>query len=142
MSVNKLILGDNLEILKRMESESVDLIYLDPPFFSNRNYAVIWGDAGEVRSFQDRWSGRMDHREIEFIATGQSEAGVEFYSWNFNYDSEKGFKADVMIDKEGKQTAKFKAGLHNIAVKVVDNDGLESVEVVKLKVNGVVERAE
>jgi len=45
MSVNKLILGDNLEILKRMESESVDLIYLDPPFFSNRNYEVIWGDA-------------------------------------------------------------------------------------------------
>jgi DNA modification methylase len=36
MTVNKLILGDNLEILKAMEAESVDLIYLDPPFFSNR----------------------------------------------------------------------------------------------------------
>ena len=45
--------------------------------------------------------------EIEFIAKGTSEAGIEFYSWNFNYDSEKGFKADVMIDKDGKQTAKF-----------------------------------
>lgn len=31
---NRLILGDNLEILKQIESESVDLIYLDPPFFS------------------------------------------------------------------------------------------------------------
>ena len=81
-------------------------------------------------------------REIEFIASGQSEAGIEFYSWDFNHNSEAGFKADVMIDKEGKQTIKLKAGLHNIAVKVVDNDGLESVEVVKLKVNGVVERAE
>jgi hypothetical protein len=39
-----------------------------------------------------------------------------------------------------KQTVKLRAGLHNIAVKVVDNDGLESIEVVKLKVNGVVER--
>jgi DNA modification methylase len=77
---------------------------------------------------------------IEFIATGQSEAGIEFYSWDFNHNSEQGFKADVMIDKTGKQTAKFKAGLHNIAVKVVDNDGLESVEVIKLKVNGMVER--
>jgi site-specific DNA-methyltransferase (adenine-specific) len=38
---NKLILGDNLEILKGLESESVDLIYLDPPFFSNRNFEVI-----------------------------------------------------------------------------------------------------
>ena len=78
--------------------------------------------------------------EIEFTAIGTSEAGIEFYSWNFNYDAEKGFKADVIIDKEGKQTTKFKAGLHNIAVKVVDNDGLESLEVIKLKVNGVVER--
>ena len=61
MSINKLILGDNLEILKAMDAETVDLIYLDPPFFSNRNYEVIWGDAGEIRSFQDRWSGGIDH---------------------------------------------------------------------------------
>jgi len=59
--MNKLILGDNLEILKSLESERVDLIYLDPPFFSNRNYEVIWGDAGEIRSFQDRWSGGIEH---------------------------------------------------------------------------------
>jgi DNA modification methylase len=58
---NKLILGDNLEILKSLPSESVDLIYIDPPFFSNRNYEVIWGDEGEVRSFKDRWSGGMEH---------------------------------------------------------------------------------
>jgi 16S rRNA G966 N2-methylase RsmD len=32
MLVNRLILGDNLEILKGMEADSVDLIYLDPPF--------------------------------------------------------------------------------------------------------------
>lgn len=59
--MNQLILGDNLEVLRKMDSESVDLIYLDPPFFSNRNYEVIWGDTGEVRSFQDRFSGGIDH---------------------------------------------------------------------------------
>ena len=58
--INKLILGDNLEVMKNMEDESVDLIYLDPPFFSNRNYEVIWGDKGEIRSFQDKWSGGVD----------------------------------------------------------------------------------
>ena len=79
--------------------------------------------------------------EVEFIATGQNEAGIEFYSWDFNYNSERGFKANVMIDIEGKQISKFKAGLHNVAVKVVDNDGLESVEIIKLKVNGKIERA-
>jgi predicted methyltransferase len=39
--MNQLILGDNLEVLKRLDSESVDLIYLDPPFFSNRNDEVL-----------------------------------------------------------------------------------------------------
>jgi DNA modification methylase len=79
-------------------------------------------------------------RELELIAVGQSEAGIEFYSWDFEYNAEKGFRASVIIDKRGKQCTKLKAGLHNIAVKVVDNDGLESIEVVKLKVNGTVER--
>jgi adenine specific DNA methylase Mod len=59
--VNRLILGDNLEIMKTLEKESVDLIYHDPPFFSNQNYEVIWGDEGEIRSFQDRWAGGIDH---------------------------------------------------------------------------------
>jgi len=80
-------------------------------------------------------------REIQFLAFGESEAGIEFYSWNFHYNHENGFKADVMIDKEGKQIVKFKSGgTYNVAAKVVDNDGLESIEVVKLKVNGTVER--
>ena len=59
--MNQLILGDCLEVLKKIESDSIDLIYLDPPFFSNRTYEVIWGDEGEIRSFQDRWSGGIDH---------------------------------------------------------------------------------
>jgi hypothetical protein len=79
-------------------------------------------------------------RKMEFIASGQSDAGIRFYCWDFNYDAEKGFKADVMIDKEGKQIVELKAGTHHIAAKVVDNDGLEGVEVIKLKVNGAVER--
>jgi len=61
LTQNELLLGDNLEILKSYPDACFDLIYLDPPFFSNRNYEVIWGDDGEVRSFQDRWSGGMDH---------------------------------------------------------------------------------
>jgi DNA modification methylase len=81
-------------------------------------------------------------REIEFVAVGQSEAGIEFYSWDFEYAAEKGFRASVIIDKEGKQRIKLKAGVHHIAVKVVDNDGLENIEVIKLKVNGTVERTD
>lgn len=54
---NKLYLGDNLEVLRTLKSESVDLIYIDPPFFSGRNYNVIWGDSNEVRTFEDIWEG-------------------------------------------------------------------------------------
>jgi len=61
MAINKLILGDCLEVLKTIESETIDLIYIDPPFFSNRTYEVIWGDKGEVRSFEDRFSGGIEH---------------------------------------------------------------------------------
>ena len=45
---NKLILGVCLEVMKKMESGSIDLIYLDPPFFSNRNYEVIWGNETNI----------------------------------------------------------------------------------------------
>ncbi|OGI25782.1 MAG: hypothetical protein A3J76_00980 [Candidatus Moranbacteria bacterium RBG_13_45_13] len=57
---NKLILGDNLEILKTLKDESVDLIYIDPPFFSNKNYEVVFGDEAEIRSFEDRWEGGVN----------------------------------------------------------------------------------
>ncbi|TAD99191.1 MAG: site-specific DNA-methyltransferase [Bacteroidetes bacterium] len=59
--MNKLILGDCLEVLQKIESESVDLCYIDPPFFSNRTYEVVWGDKGEIRSFEDRFSGGVEH---------------------------------------------------------------------------------
>lgn len=52
--------GDNLARLREFPNECVDLIYLDPPFFSNRNYEVIWGDEAEVSSFADRWTGGMN----------------------------------------------------------------------------------
>lgn len=59
---NRLICGDNLRALDDLIKEEikVDLIYLDPPFFSNRHYEVIWGDEAEVRSFKDRWEGGIN----------------------------------------------------------------------------------
>ena len=51
----RIICGDNLEVLKSISDESVDLIYIDPPFFTSKNYAVIWNDGEEIRQFGDRW---------------------------------------------------------------------------------------
>ncbi len=57
LETNVLYCDDNLERLAQFPAECIDLIYLDPPFFSNRHYEVIWGDEAEVRSFEDRWEG-------------------------------------------------------------------------------------
>lgn len=56
---NRLFFGDNLHIMRQLPSNSIDLIYIDPPFFSGRNYNVIFGDKNEVRSFTDIWEGGM-----------------------------------------------------------------------------------
>ena len=59
---NTLYYGDNLRILReRIASASVDLVYLDPPFNSNRNYNVLFKDeSGEeaeaqITAFEDTW---------------------------------------------------------------------------------------
>ena len=56
---NRLIWGDNLAVMRALPSESIDLIYLDPPFFSGRNYNCIFGDDDEVRTFRDIWDGGL-----------------------------------------------------------------------------------
>ena len=57
---NRLIWGDNLHVMRQIPTNSVDLIYIDPPFFSGRQYNVIWGDDNELRSFNDIWEGGLD----------------------------------------------------------------------------------
>jgi len=46
--------GDCLDQLKKLPDRCVDLVYIDPPFNSNRNYEVFWGETKEKRSFEDR----------------------------------------------------------------------------------------
>ena len=50
-------------------------VYLDPPFFSNRNYEVIWGDEAEVRSFEDRWEGGINY--INWMKSRASSASPD-----------------------------------------------------------------
>jgi 16S rRNA G966 N2-methylase RsmD len=59
---NHLYYGDNLDILGQyIDDEVADLIYLDPPFSSDRNYNVIFQeqdgdrDPAQVQAFEDTW---------------------------------------------------------------------------------------
>lgn len=63
---NQLYYGDNLDVLRRyVADESVDLVYLDPPFNSKANYNVLFADrrgeqaSAQIRAFEDTW--RWDH---------------------------------------------------------------------------------
>ena len=49
-------IGDNLDIMRGMNSETVNLIYLDPPFNSNRNYSAPIGSEAAGAAFKDTWT--------------------------------------------------------------------------------------
>ena len=47
--------GDNLDVMRGINDECIDLIYLDPPFNSNRNYAAPIGSKAAGAAFKDTW---------------------------------------------------------------------------------------
>ena len=56
LSGNALVCGDNIDILRQLPDECVDLIYLDPPFNSNQFYVAAFGDKGTVaQQLRDVW---------------------------------------------------------------------------------------
>jgi DNA modification methylase len=64
---NKLYYGDNLDVLRRyIPSESVDLVYLDPPFNSRQDYNVLFAEkdtsksSSQIRAFKDTWEWNID----------------------------------------------------------------------------------
>src|ERR1700726_2539772 len=58
--------GDCLDQLRKLPDACVDLIYIDPPFNSNRNYEVFWGETKEKRAFEDRHESTKAY--IEFMS--------------------------------------------------------------------------
>lgn len=65
--MNLLYYGDNLDVLRRhVEDESVDLVYLDPPFNSNASYNVLFAEkdgtkaAAQIQAFEDTWEWNED----------------------------------------------------------------------------------
>lgn len=64
---NRLFYGDNLDVLRRhIKDESVDLVYLDPPFNSDANYNVLFASkdgsasAAQIQAFEDTWEWDQD----------------------------------------------------------------------------------
>ena len=69
--------GDNLDILRGLNSESIDLIYLDPPFNSNKNYEAPVGSKAAGAAFKDAWTlSDLDVAWMGLIADEQPAIAV------------------------------------------------------------------
>ncbi|MGI9297134.1 MAG: DNA methyltransferase, partial [Gammaproteobacteria bacterium] len=66
--IRRLYTGDNLPVLRCIDSETVDLIYLDPPFNSGKQWAkpIGEGDRRAVASFKDTWELSDTHADEEY----------------------------------------------------------------------------
>jgi DNA modification methylase len=76
---NLLYYGDNLDILRRyVKDETVDLVYLDPPFNSNTNYNVLFAEkdgskaASQIQAFSDTWTWTQESESVfaEIVTAG------------------------------------------------------------------------
>ncbi len=68
--MNELYYGDNLDVLRRyVAAESVDLIYLDPPFNSRQDYNVLFAEkdgkesSSQIHAFEDTWEWNIEAEE-------------------------------------------------------------------------------
>jgi DNA modification methylase len=92
--------GDNLEQLKKLPAACVDLIYIDPPFNSNRNYEVFWGETKEKRAFEDRHASTQAY--IEFMRPRCVELGrvlKKTGSFYYHCDWHASHYVKVMLDQ-------------------------------------------
>lgn len=92
--------GDNLQKLKDLPDECVDLIYIDPPFNSNRNYEIFWEDTQEKRAFEDRFGDAQHYinwmrpRVIELYRVLKNTG-----SFYYHCDWHAGHYVKVMLDQ-------------------------------------------
>ena len=91
-SKNKLYYGDNLDVLQRyVKDESVDLVYLDPPFNSRQDYNVLFAEkdgsqsSSQIHAFEDTWEWNIEARQTleQIIEQGGRVADALRAFWTF-----------------------------------------------------------
>ena len=58
---NSIVTGDCFDWLDKVPANSIDMCYIDPPFFSGKHYEIVWGNSWETRSFGDSHSGGIKY---------------------------------------------------------------------------------
>src|SRR5260370_2318562 len=90
METNRLYYGDNLDVFRRhIKGESVDLVYLDPPFNSNATYNVLFAEksgahaASQIKAFEDTWHwDQAAARAFEEVTEGGGKPAQAMLAFN------------------------------------------------------------
>jgi len=89
--------GDNLEQLKKLPDACVDLIYIAPPFNSNRNYEVFWGETKEKRLFEDRHENTRAY--IDYMCPRCEQMARVLKKTGYHCDWHASHYGKVMLDE-------------------------------------------
>ena len=101
--MNRLYYGDCLTIMQQLKMGSVDLVYLDPPFNTNRDYSAIYEDEtgrplpDQIEAFNDLWQldeGRL--RAIRHMPILMRDAGIRVEERPFTVDEAKSAREAVL----------------------------------------------
>lgn len=101
--------SDCLEGLKSVESASVDLVYLDPPFFTNRSHKLSQRGGGEEFSFDDLWAGHANyaeflHKRCRELRRVLKDTGSIFFHCNKNANYIVRIVLDDIFDEDNFQS--------------------------------------
>ena len=61
---SEVILSDSLHAMEKMQDSTIDMVYLDPPFFTNRHHSAVNRDRTQKFSFSDVWNGLSEYAEF------------------------------------------------------------------------------
>ena len=124
--MNRLYYGDNLKVMKGLASESIDLIYLDPPFNSGRNYNLIYREENgktsqaQASAFNDTWKWEHEAKALR-------EAIVQYDEDRRQYGStvtKEGIPSSVVIFLGGMERILGDTPMHaylvNMAPRLVE----------------------
>ena len=93
-------LGDCLTVLKTLESKSVDLFYVDPPFFTRKTHSLTTRDGGSRYSFKDLWSSQDEYGDFLIERLRECHRCLKSTgSLFFHCDENAGHIARIVLDR-------------------------------------------
>ncbi len=73
MEINKIYLGNCIETIKEIKSDSVDLVYFDPPFFTQKKHSLVTRDLSKKYEFSDSWESLEEYLQLIELCLIQSK---------------------------------------------------------------------